>query len=454
MANPELPASTSVPAAGQALRRLAIVAVAIVLVAAVAAGFALAFRGSLVAVVKALGGSNVVVMIANLPLWARVLLPAAGGLGAGLIGLWSARQRGASGVGFVMEAIVLGRARVPLMRSVLQAIASWLAIATGNSLGREGPLIQFGAAAGEGARRWLKLDDAQARLVLAAGVAAGFASAYNAPIAATLFVVEVVTGVVALEATVPVVIASVLATVIMRLATSAAPLYGFRGIAAPDPVELAAFAGLGVCAAPLGVGFLRIVSRAERGWRKLPLPWRPAAGGAVCGACLCALPALAGNGFEEVSAMLDGRIAIAAVAWLLLAKPFATAASVGSGNPGGVFTPTLMLGACTGALYAAGLHAVFGSEIAPSAAYVIVGLAAALAATTHAPVMAAVLACELSGNWALALPLLLACAIAAALARRLYIDSVYTAELTRRGVRWRLTLDGRRVVEDKQANVV
>jgi chloride channel protein, CIC family len=333
---------------------------------------------------------------------------------------------------------------------VLQAIASWLAIATGNSLGREGPLIQFGAAAGESARRALRLDDAQARLVLAAGVAAGFASAYNAPIAATLFVVEVVTGVVALEATVPVLIAAVLATVLVRLVTGPAPLYGFRGIAAPDPIELVAFAGLGLIAAPLGVGFLRLLSRAEKLWRHLPQPWRPAAGGALCGACLTLLPALAGNGFEEVSALLDGKLALAAIAWLLLAKPFATAASVGSGNPGGVFTPTLLLGACTGALYAGVLHAGLGGQIAAPAAYVVVGLAATLAATTHAPVMAAVLGCELSGDWALALPLLLACALAAALARRLYIDSVYTAELTRRGLRWRLTLDGRRVVEDQQ----
>ncbi|HEX4450299.1 MAG TPA: chloride channel protein [Kofleriaceae bacterium] len=437
--------------AGKALKRLAIVAIAIVLVAFAAAGFALLFRGTLAAIVHALGGANVVQMIANLPLWARVMLPAGGGLGAGLVGLWVVRQRGASGVGYVMEAIVLGRVRVPLLRSALQALASWLAIATGNSLGREGPLIQFGAAAGEAARRTFKLDDAQARLVLAAGVAAGFASAYNAPIAATLFVVEVVTGVVALEATVPVLIASVLATVAMRFVMGTAPLYGFRAIAAPDPVELIAFAGLGFIAAPLGVGFLRLLSRADSVWKRVPQPWRPAAGGATCGLCLCLLPALAGNGFEEVSALLDGHLALAAVAWLLLAKPFATAASVGSGNPGGVFTPTLLLGACMGALYAAGLHALFGAAIAAPAAYVIVGLAATLSATTHAPVMAAVLGCELSGDWALVLPLLLACAVGAVLARRLYVDSVYTAELTRRGLRWRLTLDGRREVVDERS---
>ncbi|MEO8554435.1 MAG: chloride channel protein, partial [Kofleriaceae bacterium] len=178
--------------------RLAKLGFAIVVVAVIAAGFAVLFRGLLSAAVGWFGGSDIVTMIANLPRWARIALPAVGGLGAGFVGLAIAKQRGASGVGYVMEAIVLGRARIPLVRSMLQALASWFAIATGNSLGREGPLIQFGAAAGEGARRWLRLDDALAPLVLAAGVAAGFAGAYNAPIAATLFVLEVVTGVVVL----------------------------------------------------------------------------------------------------------------------------------------------------------------------------------------------------------------------------------------------------------------
>src|SRR5262249_3974740 len=130
------------------------------------------------------------------------------------------------------------------------------------------------------------------------------------------------------------------------------------------------------------------------------------------------------------------------------AKPFATASSVGSGNPGGVFTPTLLIGACFGTLYAFALATVFG--VSGPGAYALVGLAAALAATTHAPMMAALLACELSGDYALVLPLLVACAISAGLARKLYIDSVYTAELTRRGLRWRLTLDGRRVIESQQ----
>jgi CIC family chloride channel protein len=443
--------ATSVTASNETVTRThwVVLGPAIVIVGMVAAAFAIAFRKGYVAVMEVLGGHDVITMIGNAPWWERLALPAAGGLAAGFVGLAIARQRGTSGVGYVMEAIVLGRVRVPLVRSSLQALASWLAIIGANSLGREGPLIQFGAAAGEGARRAFRLDDASARLVIASGVAAGFASAYNAPIAAVLFVVEIVTGVLVLEAAVPIVLASVVATVLTRLAMGEAPIYGRHDFGA-TPLELVAFAGLGLVAAPLGVVFLRLLSYVEHLWRKLPMPVRPAAGGLVCGAFLVGLPAVAGNGFESLGALLDGRVAIATVAIWLVGKPLATAASVGSGNPGGVFTPTLLLGGCIGSLYGVGLGALFGDTIGAPGAYALVGLACALAATTHAPLTAAVLACELTGDWGLVLPLLAACGLAAALARRLYIDSVYTAELSRRGLRWRLTLDGRRVVESQQ----
>jgi len=426
---------------------------AVIVTALVAAGFAIAFRGSLAAINRLLGGAGsegIVAMIAAQPVWLRIALPALGGVLVGLVLVIAARVREGAGVGFVMEAIVLGRVRVPLRRSVLQAVGSWLAIASGASLGREGPLIQFGAAAGEGARRAFALDNVTARIVLAAGVAAGFASAYNAPVAAVLFVVEIVTGVVVLEAIVPMLIAVVIATIATRYVVGGAPLYGVRSFEFGSPAELVAFAGLGLLAAPVGVGFLRLLGAAGHTWRKVPIPWRPALGGLACGAILSGLPMAAGNGFEPLEALLDGKLAVGMVLWLLLAKPVATAMAVGSSNPGGAFTPTLLIGGCTGALYAFGLHAVLGDAIGSPSTYALVGLAAAMAATTHAPLTGAVLACELSGDYALMLPLLVATGLAAAWARRLYVDSVYTAELSRRGLRWRLTLDGRRVIESQQ----
>ncbi|HEU4730677.1 MAG TPA: chloride channel protein, partial [Kofleriaceae bacterium] len=277
----------------------------------------------------------------------------------------------------------------------------------------------------------------------------GFASAYNAPVAGVLFVIEIVTGVVVLEAIVPMLVAVVIATIATRGVLGGAPLYGERAFVLGSPLELLAFAGLGFLAAPVGVGFLRLLGAAGQAFRRLPMPWRPAIGGLLCGAVLSGLPMAAGNGFEPLSALLDGKLVVVMILWLLAAKPVATAVAVGTGNPGGAFTPTLLIGGCTGALYAFGLHAVLGDAIGAPPTYALVGLAAAMAATTHAPLTAAVLACELSGDYALMLPALVASALAAAWARRLYIDSVYTAELSRRGLRWRLTLDGRRVIENQ-----
>lgn len=426
---------------------------AVVAVALIAAGFAIAFRSSLAAVGGLLGGEGIVAMIEAAPLWQRIAMPVVGGLLVGLVALIAARVREGAGVGFVIEAIVLGRVRVPLTRSALQAVASWLAIASGNSLGREAPLIQFGAAAGEGARRLLGLDNVTARIVLAAGVAAGFAAAYNAPIASVLFVVEIVTGVVVLEAIVPMAVSVVIATVATRYVIGETPLYGVRDFHLDAPLELLAVAGLGLLAAPAGVGFLRLLALVERGWRRIAMPWRPALGGLVSGGILCGLPLVAGNGFEALDGLLDGELTVVMVLLLLVAKPLATSVAVGSGNPGGVFTPTLLLGGCVGALYAFGLRDLLGVAIGAPPTYALIGLAAALAATTHAPLTATILACELSGDYALMLPLLVATSLAAAWARRLYVDSVYTAELSRRGLRWRLTLDGRRVIESQHNSV-
>lgn len=426
-------------------------AVAVVAVALASAGFAIAFRASIAWVLDvAAGARDVVDMIAGSPWWVRLGLPALGGLVAGAFSLIARRLKGVGGVGGVMEAVVLGRPSLSVRRTLLQSAGSWCAIATGNSLGREGALIQFGAAAGEVARRVLKLPSRGGRLVIAAGVAAGFAAAYNTPFAAALFVIEIVVGVASLDVVVPVLVATVTATAATRAVIGEGPIYGSRTFTVASWPEIVAFAGLGVFAALVSTSFLRALTFGERVWDRVPRPWRQAAGGLVTGALLVAIPDVAGNGYEPLQPLLDGKLAIGFIALLLIAKPAATVSSVGAGNPGGVFTPTLLIGGCTGALYGAALHWIFGDAIGPIGGYALVGLAAALSASTQAPLTAAVMAFELSGDYAIVLPLVAATAVAAGLARKLRRDSVYTAELTRRGLTWTWSLDGRKVVDESK----
>ena len=421
----------------------------VVLVALVAAGFAALFRLGLgFALHHVAGTTDVVSAMRHAPVWARLLCPACGGLLAGGVGLMVARSAGGSGVGDVMEAIVLGRVRLSLRVTLLKSAASWLAIAFGGSIGREGPLIQFGGASGKVVGDWLHLSTDRARLLIAAGTAAGFAAAYNTPFAAVLFVIEVVTGVVVIDTVLPVLVATVIATAVSRAFVGEGPIYGERAFHLQSSWELLSFAGLGVLAALGAQGFMRLLKLGERIFRQpwLKLPWRPALGGLLAGTVVALLPECAGNGYEPLNAMLDGASAVGFVALLLVGKCVATTASVSSGSPGGVFTPTLLIGGAIGVLYGHALSSV-GASPGAVGGYALVGMAAATAATTHAPLMAAVMVFELSGDYAIALPLVLATAISTLLSRHLGRQSIYTAELMERGLGWEVTIEGRRVLK-------
>jgi CIC family chloride channel protein len=419
----------------------------ILLVAVAAAGFAIVFRATLAATWSFVGNAgNVVTAMVGAPWYLRLLLPAAGALIAGVLVRIASRTPGGHGVGDVMVAVALGRIRLSLPVAVIRAAASWFAIVSGGSLGREGPLIQFGGAAGGDIGARLALSTEQRRILIAAGTAAGFAAAYNTPLAAVAFVIEVIAGVIVMDTMLPTMIATVIATGLTRAAVGPGPIYGERTFVAGDLRELVAFAAVGAIAALVAWSFTQLVAAGERMWHRLALgaPWRQMIGGLGAGAIVVALPAVAGNGYEPLGAVLDGSLPLAVVGWILVAKIFATTSSVSSGSPGGVFTPSLLIGGCTGYLIGSGLAAA-GLAVSPAGGYALVGMASAIAATTHAPLMAAALAFEVSGDYGVVLPLVLATAIATGLARKLGRDSIYTAELRARGVSWELTLAGREV---------
>ncbi|HVV85303.1 MAG TPA: chloride channel protein [Kofleriaceae bacterium] len=373
------------------------------------------------------------------PVWARIIAPAIGGLIAGLV-VQLLIRRGSPGVADVMEAVALGRGRPRLGAAAAQAAGTVAAVTSGGSLGREGPLIQLGAGVGHEIAQRVTAVHLERRALVAAGTAAGFAAAYNTPLAAVLFVLEVVVGVITLDVVIPVAVATAVGTAITRLIVGGGPIYGVHGFEVASQWEFLAFAGVGIAGALAGVGFMSLLGAGERGFARLakwPRPVRSALGGLAVGLVLWKLPEVAGNGYEPLHETIDGQFALSMVVVLCLAKAVATTLSVSSGSPGGVFTPTMVIGATMGAAlgHAMVRLAPFGGAIDPGG-YALVGMAATVAATTHAPLMATVMAFELSGDYPIVLPLLLATAVSTLLARRLAPDSVYTAELRRRGIPW------------------
>lgn len=409
--------------------------VAWIAVGLAAGALAVGFRSALQAAYKLLLGSRSVLDgVSGLSAWQCVIYPALGCfLATGLVAL---ARRGNQGVGGVMEAVSLARGRISFRASIARAAACFAAVASGASLGREGPIIQVGAGTGDAIGRRLALGEDDIRVLIAAGTAAGFAAAYGTPLAALLFVSEIVTGAMSLRVLMPAALATVASTALSRFFVGAAPLYGSHDYGVSAAGDLVLFAVLGVAAGVAGVGFMMLLDAAQRALGRIPgpSPVRGALGGALAGAVAIGLPGVAGNGYEAVHEVLE--VGGPALVLLLLAvgKSAATACAVGGGSPGGVFTPALFLGAVLGRLLGSGFAEV--GATAPAGAYALVGMAALCAATTHAPLMSAVLVFELSGDYGLALPLLAAAMIATAIARRIRRDSLYTDELRRRGVGW------------------
>lgn len=415
-------------------------ALAVIGASAGAAGFAITLRLAIDHTsALLLGAPELLSAFRELPWWARLAAPAAGALAGGIVAMFAARLPESRGVGDVLEAVVLGRARISFRASIAKALASFCAIVGGGSLGREGPIIQVGAALGGTAGAWFGLTPSRTRVLYAAGTAAGFAAAYNTPIAATLFVLEIVTGVVALEVIVPVVVASAIATGASRLALGDGPFYGLRAYELVTPAQLAASVAIGPIAGLAGVAFMRMLAGGESLFARVPAPrpLRAALGGLIVGGLAIGMPEVTGNGADVIREMLDGRVLGLAFLALLFAKPVATTASVASGSAGGVFTPSMFIGAALGGGLATLLLAGTPAERVPVVgACALVGMASMIAATTHAPLMASVLAFEMSGDYALVIPLLAATSLATATARALARDSIYTSELRRRGIAW------------------
>lgn len=374
-----------------------------------------------------------------LPPWARFIAPAVGGLAAGLVLHWGLKGLGARETPNLIEVVVAGDGRLPFRTTLVKIFSSLLSIGTGASIGREGSVVSLSAMLASKGGVLANWPPYRLRLLLACGAAAGLAAAYNAPIAGAVFAAQIVLGNFSMNLFAPLVCASVVAAVVSRSFFGIEPWYRVPGFDFTRLTQLPWFLVLGVMAGMLGAGFLRLLQISESAFRRTgwPVHWRVALAGVFVGALAVFVPEVWGNGYVVASRILtgEGGYGLAFLCTLLLAKLFATSVTVGAGTVGGVFTPTLFLGAALGSIFGHLLHmGGLVPEPLPTGAFALAGMGGMLAATTHSPLLALIAVFEISLNYSLIPPLMLACAVGTLVSRRLHPTSVYTEPLRAKGI--------------------
>ncbi|MGD8405079.1 MAG: chloride channel protein [Anaerolineales bacterium] len=395
--------------------------------------------------------------------WLLILIPAVGGLIAGPIISFFASEAKGHGVPEVMQAIALRGGRIRPRVVVAKIAASAICIGSGGSAGREGPIVQVGAALGSTLGQWLKLSSNRIRNLVACGAAAGIAATFNAPIAGVIFAMEVILGELHLGDLGNVIISAVTASTLARIFLGDYPAFAIPRYSMQTPWEMFLYALLGVLAAFAAVGFIRMLYWFEDlfdNW-KFPDALKPAIGGLLLGVLGFAyplvlgwggltgteaatnlpitenIPHIFGAGFEVIEDALLGNASFLLLFGLIFLKPLATSFTLGSGNSGGVFAPALFGGAALGGAFGLLVDWIFPGATAGVGAFATVGMAAVFAGAARAPFTAILIVFEMTNDYRLMVPLMAAVIFSMIVAERLHKESIYTLKLTRRGIRLR-----------------
>jgi CIC family chloride channel protein len=374
-----------------------------------------------------------------------LIIPALGGAIVGPLVYRFAREARGHGVPEVMEAVVLRGGRIRPRVVVVKALASAICIGTGGSVGREGPIAQIGSALGSTVGQLFRLSDDRVRNLVACGAAGGIAATFNAPIAGSLFALEVILGQFNATYFGAVVISAVVAGVAAHAFEGDLQAFAVPEYVLVSPWELFFYALLGLLAALTAVGFTRLLYLSEDVWDRFKLPayLKPMLGGVLLGGIgillpkIDGVPRVFGVGYDTISQALVGQLTLQLTLVLLLAKILATIITLGSGGSGGIFAPSLFMGAMLGEAFGQIVHALFPAITAPVGAYAMVGMAAVFSGAAHAPVTAILILFEMTGDYHIILPLMLATVISTLVSQRISRESIYTLKLTRRGVHLR-----------------
>jgi CIC family chloride channel protein len=370
--------------------------------------------------------------------WFIVAVPVIGGLLYGPLIDRFAREARGHGVPEVMLAVAAEGGRIRPRVAVIKSLASAICLGAGGSVGREGPIVQIGSALGSAIGQALRIGEVNLRLLVACGAAAGISATFNAPIAGVFFALELILRDFEVRSFGAVVLSSIAADVVGRAAFGDAfflPLPGFQIVSL---WEYPLYALLGALAAVVGVAFIRILYGTEdlldRLWGNRPEWLRPAVGGLALGVLLLVLPQLYGVGYAPLQQAINGQLALWLLLVLLAGKLVATSLTIGIGGSGGVFAPSLFMGGMLGATFGTVANLLWPGSVAPIGAYGLVGMGAVFAGAARAPITAVLILFELTGDYQIILPMMLAIALSAGLSTVLSRDTIYTLKLRRRGI--------------------
>lgn len=374
----------------------------------------------------------------GLPWYWRLAIPVIGGLIVGPIVTYFASEAKGHGVPEVMEAVATKGGIIRGRVAAAKVVASAVTIGSGGSAGSEGPIVQIGSAIASKLGQWFRVSPRRMKTFVGCGAAAGIAATFNAPVAGMLFSLEIVMGDFAMSQLSPIIVASVMATAISRMYLGNAPAFAVPGYEMVSPIELVSYALLGLAAAFVAVWFNKTLFFSEEFFEKLRVPdWiKPALGGLIIGIMgAVGLPHVYGVGYEFIEEALLGHLGLTLMLVLIVMKIVATSATLGSGGSGGILAPSLFLGAMIGGVVWYGTHFVAPDFVAPTyGPYALVGMAALVGAATHAPMQAILIIFELTGGYEVILPLMLATMIATIIARKLFVESIYTVKLRSKGI--------------------
>ena len=370
--------------------------------------------------------------------WTIALLPVAGGLLVGLVVHFLVGEERQHGVAGIMEAVALAGGRLRYRRVPARTLAAAISIGSGAAVGPEDPSVQIGANLGSAFGQWLRLSDERVRTLVAAGAAGGVAAAFNAPIAGSFFALEIILGEIGGSAVGVVLVSAVVSAVTTQALVGPQPAFSVPAYEFRSALELPFYLLLGLLAGPLGATFTRLLYLAQDWFARLrlPRPARTALAGLLVGVTGIFLPRVFGVGYESIEAALNGRdLGLWMLLALLIARLVLTPVSLGGGFQGGVFAPSLFLGAMLGGAFGLGADLLFPGLAIDPPAFAMVGMAAVLAGTVHAPLTAILLLFEMTHDYRIILPLMFAVAVSLVLSRWMQKDSIYAVGLARKGVR-------------------